>query len=36
MFLIDIIHRTEGFDNIPYTPLELYTTPNRLGLALHF
>jgi hypothetical protein len=36
MFLIDIIHRTEDFDNIPYTPLELYTTPNKLGLALHF
>jgi len=36
MFLIDIIHRTEDFDNIPYTPLELYTTPNKFGLALHF
>jgi hypothetical protein len=36
MFLIDLIHRTEDVDNIPYTPLELYTGPNRLGLALHF
>lgn len=36
MFLIDLIHRTEDVDNIPYTPLELYTRPNRLGLALRF
>ena len=36
MFLIDIIHRTEGVDNIPYTPLELYTTPRQLGLAFRF
>jgi len=36
MFLIDLIHRTEDFDNIPYAPLELYTRPNRLGLALRF
>lgn len=36
MFVVDILHRTEDFDNIPYTPLELYTTPNRIGLALYF
>ncbi|MGD8727800.1 MAG: hypothetical protein PVH40_09150 [Gemmatimonadales bacterium] len=36
MFLIDVIHKTEDIDNIPYTPLELYTTGNKLGLALRF
>jgi hypothetical protein len=36
MFLIDLLHRDGDFGNIPYTPLELYTTPNRLGLAMRF
>jgi hypothetical protein len=36
MFLIDLLHRDRDFGNIPYTPLELYTTLNKLGLALHF
>jgi len=36
MFLIDLLHRDSDVGNIPYTPLELYTTPSRLGLALRF
>lgn len=36
MFLIDLIHRTEDVDIIPYAPLELYTRPDRFGLALRF
>jgi hypothetical protein len=36
MFLIDLLHRTEDFDNIPYTPLELFTTSRHLGLTIRF
>jgi hypothetical protein len=36
MFLIDLVYQREGYDNIPYTPLELYSTPSRLGVALRF
>lgn len=36
MFLIDLMHDDGEFGNIPYTPLELYTTPNRVGLAMRF
>ena len=36
MFLIDLLHRDSDVGNIPYTPLELYTTPNKLGLAFRF
>jgi hypothetical protein len=36
MFLIDLVHQDNDFGNIPYTPLELYTTPNRVGLAMRF
>ncbi len=36
MFLIDLVHQDGDLGNIPYTPLELYTTPNRLGLVMRF
>lgn len=36
MFLIDLLHDDGDFGTIPYTPFELYTTPNRLGLAMRF
>ncbi len=36
MFLIDLLYRTDQPKNIPYTPLEVYSTPHRLGLALRF
>lgn len=36
MFLIDLLHDDGDLGTIPYTPLELYTTPNRLGLAMRF
>jgi hypothetical protein len=36
MFLIDLLHDSGDFDNIPYTPLELYTSPRQLGLAVRF
>ena len=36
MFLIDLLHRTEDFDNIPYTPLELTTSSRHLGLTIRF
>lgn len=36
MFLIDLVYQRDGFDNIPYTPFELYSTPDRLGLSVRF
>lgn len=37
MFLIDLIHDgDDSVPNIPYTPLELYTTRTRLGLSVRF
>jgi len=36
MFLIDLLHRDSDVANIPFTPLELYTTPSKLGLAIRF
>jgi len=36
MFLIDLVYQRDGFDNIPYTPFELYSTPDRLGLSMRF
>ncbi|MDH3456370.1 MAG: hypothetical protein OER90_05965 [Gemmatimonadota bacterium] len=36
MFLIDLLHRVEDFDNIPYTPLELFTGSRHLGFTIRF
>lgn len=36
MFLIDLLYRDEQPENIPFTPLEIYSTRNKLGLSLRF
>jgi hypothetical protein len=36
MFVIDFLHPDGRPHDIPYTPLEVYTRPDRLGLAIRF
>ena len=36
MFLVDLINRSDGPRNIPFTPFSVYATPQRLGLSLDF
>lgn len=33
MFLLDLIHRDGGPQNIPFTPFRVYASPGRLGLS---
>jgi len=36
MFLVDLLYDEDEPRNIPYTPLEVYSTPTELGLSLRF
>jgi hypothetical protein len=36
MFLIDLLTRDMRPSNIPYTPLEVFSAPDRLGLSIRF
>lgn len=36
MFLIDLLHDDDQPENIPFTPFELYSTRNKLGLSFRF
>jgi hypothetical protein len=36
MFLVDLLYDDDKPKNIPYTPLEVYSTPTELGLSLKF
>jgi hypothetical protein len=36
MFLIDLLYDDDRPENIPFTPLELYSTRNQLGFSIRF
>lgn len=36
MFLTDLLNGDEGPENIPYTPLKVFSSPGRAGLQLEF
>lgn len=36
MFLLDLIHRDDGPQNIPFIPLRVFASPGRIGLSAAF
>jgi hypothetical protein len=36
MFLVDLLYKDDRPKNIPYTPFEVHSTPNELGLSYRF
>lgn len=36
MFLVDLLYKDDRPKNIPYTPFEVHSTPNQLGLSYKF